>query len=95
MAEPLLKANQLGIMFGGLKAVQKFGIEIKRGELVGLIGPNGAGKTTVFNLLTGRIQAVRGRVLPVRQAHERQKNPRDRRAAALRARSRTSGCSKR
>lgn len=40
-------------IFGALKAVQNFNIQIYQGELVGLIGLNGAGKTTVFNLLTG------------------------------------------
>ena len=50
---PVLKTVNLGINFGGLKAVDDFNIEIMQGELVGLIGPNGAGKTTVFNLLTG------------------------------------------
>ena len=51
--ELILKTENLGITFGGLRAVQNFNIEIYQGELVGLIGPNGAGKTTVFNLLTG------------------------------------------
>ncbi len=45
--------KHLGITFGGLKAVDDFNLEIKKGELYGLIGPNGAGKTTVFNMLTG------------------------------------------
>jgi len=45
----VLKAVNLGIEFGGLKAGQHFDIDIGEGELVGLIGPNGAGKTTVFN----------------------------------------------
>ena len=49
----LLKTTNLGISFGGLRAVDDVNIEIKDGELVGLIGPNGAGKTTIFNLLTG------------------------------------------
>ena len=53
MSNTVLKANDLTIVFGGLKAVENFNIEIKEGELVGLIGPNGAGKTTVFNMLTG------------------------------------------
>ena len=44
--------KHLGITFGGLKAVDDFNLEIKKGELYGLIGPNGAGKTTVFNMLT-------------------------------------------
>jgi len=49
----LLDVTHLSISFGGLKAVDDFNIQIKKGELYGLIGPNGAGKTTVFNLLTG------------------------------------------
>lgn len=50
---PLLKVENAGIQFGGLKAVSEINLELKQGELVGLIGPNGAGKTTFFNLLTG------------------------------------------
>ena len=49
----LLEVKNLGISFGGLRAVDQFEINIKKGQLYGLIGPNGAGKTTVFNMLTG------------------------------------------
>lgn len=49
----LLEVKNLGISFGGLRAVDDFQISIEKGQLYGLIGPNGAGKTTVFNLLTG------------------------------------------
>lgn len=49
----MLEINNLGISFGGLRAVDDFNITIEKGCLYGLIGPNGAGKTTVFNLLTG------------------------------------------
>ena len=62
MAETILKAENLTILFGGLKAVDNFSIEIKEGELVGLIGPNGAGKTTVFNMLTGVYVPTSGKV---------------------------------
>ncbi|NRD77257.1 ABC transporter ATP-binding protein [Bacillus sp. BRMEA1] len=51
--KPLLRVDQVGIRFGGLKAVSDVNMELNQGELVGLIGPNGAGKTTFFNLLTG------------------------------------------
>lgn len=57
---PVLKAEHLGISFGGLKAVSDFDIQIGQNELVGLIGPNGAGKTTIFNLLTGVYQPTEG-----------------------------------
>ena len=49
----LLEVKNLGISFGGLRAVDGFHISIEKGQLYGLIGPNGAGKTTVFNMLTG------------------------------------------
>ena len=51
--EPRLRAKDLSIDFGGLKAVSGFSCELRHGELAGLIGPNGAGKTTAFNMLSG------------------------------------------
>ena len=51
--ENLLEVKNLGISFGGLRAVDGFHISIEKGQLYGLIGPNGAGITTVFNMLTG------------------------------------------
>lgn len=50
---PVLECIDLGITFGGLKAVDNFNVTIGRTEISGLIGPNGAGKTTAFNMLTG------------------------------------------
>ena len=58
--KPLLVAKNISISFGALKAVDKFNLEIKSGELIGLIGPNGAGKTTIFNILTGVYNASSG-----------------------------------
>ncbi len=59
----LLEVRNLSISFGGLRAVDDFNIEIKKGCLYGLIGPNGAGKTTVFNLLTGVYKPDEGIVM--------------------------------
>lgn len=60
---PILNCINLGVTFGGLKAVDDFNLMIGRTEIAGLIGPNGAGKTTIFNLLTGVYQPTRGSVL--------------------------------
>ncbi len=57
---PILETKDLGIQFGGLKAVDGLYLKIEKGQLYGLIGPNGAGKTTVFNLLTGVYQPTSG-----------------------------------
>lgn len=59
----LLEVKNLGISFGGLRAVDGFNISIEKGELYGLIGPNGAGKTTVFNMLTGVYKPSDGTIL--------------------------------
>ncbi|MFI3177443.1 MAG: ABC transporter ATP-binding protein [Eubacteriales bacterium] len=58
----LLEVNNLGISFGGLRAVDNFQVSIKEGQLYGLIGPNGAGKTTIFNLLTGVYKPTDGSI---------------------------------
>ena len=59
----LLEVKNLGISFGGLRAVNNFEVSIKKEELYGLIGPNGAGKTTIFNLLTGVYRPDSGKVI--------------------------------
>ena len=60
MSEYVLETENLGICFGGLKAVQHVNLKIKKNEIYGLIGPNGAGKTTIFNLLTGVYMPTEG-----------------------------------
>ena len=59
----MLEVRNLGISFGGLRAVNEFSLSVKKGQLYGLIGPNGAGKTTVFNLLTGVYKPDTGSVI--------------------------------
>lgn len=59
----LLEAINVGISFGGLRAVDEFNLKIEKGELYGLIGPNGAGKTTIFNMLTGIYKPTDGKIM--------------------------------
>jgi len=58
-----LEIRGLTKFFGGLRAVNDFGLTVKPGELAGLIGPNGAGKTTVFNMISGLYLPSRGDIL--------------------------------
>jgi branched-chain amino acid transport system permease protein len=48
--------------FGGLKAVDKVDIDVRRGGVHALIGPNGSGKTTTLNVLSGLYKATSGRI---------------------------------
>lgn len=60
--ELLLRAKDISIVFGGLRAVSEFNLDLYQGELIGLIGPNGAGKTTVFNMLSGIYKPTEGTI---------------------------------
>nr|MDD6336647.1 ABC transporter ATP-binding protein [bacterium] len=53
MADIVLHVENLGITFGGLRAVEGLNLDVRKKQIYGLVGPNGAGKTTVFNMLTG------------------------------------------
>ena len=59
----LLEAWDVSISFGGLKALDRCSITVKKGEIHSLIGPNGAGKTTFFNIITGIYKPDHGRIL--------------------------------
>jgi len=57
-----LAAHGVEKTFGGRMVVKGVTLYVRRGEAVGLLGPNGAGKTTVFYMITGLINADRGRI---------------------------------
>ena len=59
----LLDVKNLGISFGGLRAVNEFDLTIQKEQLYGLIGPNGAGKTTTLHTITGLLAPKSGSVL--------------------------------
>lgn len=73
----LLEVKNLGISFGGLRAVDEFSITIEKGQLYGLIGPNGAGKTTIFNMLTGVYKPTDGTIVLDGKNINRQKHYRN------------------
>jgi branched-chain amino acid transport system ATP-binding protein len=63
VTEPILRIKDLGISFGGLKAVEDVSFDVERNRVTSVIGPNGAGKSTLFNLISGALRPRSGRVL--------------------------------
>jgi branched-chain amino acid transport system ATP-binding protein len=59
---PLLTAENVTKVFGGLVAVEDITFQIPERAIVSIIGPNGAGKTTFFNMLTGLYRPTYGRI---------------------------------
>jgi len=62
-AQPLLRAEEVYLGFGGIQALAGVSLDVKPGEITAVIGPNGAGKTSLFNTLSGFYRPQRGRVL--------------------------------
>lgn len=51
------------MIFGAVRAVEKFSAIVEGGEFFSILGPSGCGKTTVLRLVAGFIQPTSGRVL--------------------------------
>lgn len=58
----LLQVRDVGIEFGGVRALQDVSFDVANGNICGLIGPNGAGKTTLFNAISRVYQVSRGTI---------------------------------
>ena len=48
---------------GGLVALKRIDLAVRRGEIFALLGPNGAGKTTLINIVCGIVRSSSGGVL--------------------------------
>lgn len=63
MSKPVLEVSGLGIRFGALAAVDDVSFMVQQGSITSVIGPNGAGKSTLFNLISGAIKPLAGKVM--------------------------------
>ena len=48
----VFEAKEIGVSFGGVRALHDVSFAVEKGEIFSIMGPNGAGKTTVFNLIS-------------------------------------------
>jgi len=58
-----LSIGEVSKAFGGVQAVTRVSLEVRKGEILSVIGPNGAGKTTLLNMVSGFYHPDTGRIL--------------------------------
>jgi branched-chain amino acid transport system ATP-binding protein len=63
MGVPVLELHGIDMRFGGVQVLSDVSLEIGESGVLGLIGPNGAGKSTLFNIASGLLAPVSGKIV--------------------------------
>lgn len=56
----LLKAKDISVYYGAVKAIENVSFNVRQGEIVAMIGPNGAGKSTALKAVFGMVNIHSG-----------------------------------
>ncbi len=76
MGDGVLAAVNVTCGYEEREVLDDVGMELRRGEFLGLIGPNGSGKTTLLRALTGQLRPSAGEIMldgvPMRQQARRE-----------------------
>lgn len=58
----MLAVHEVGMVFGGVVALDGVSLTVKDSAVMGVIGPNGSGKSTLINVMTGFYRPTHGTV---------------------------------
>lgn len=62
IGDVILKAENISMSFGGVKALTNISLEVREHEVLSIIGPNGAGKSSMLNVINGVYHPQEGKV---------------------------------
>ncbi|MCB9225104.1 MAG: ABC-F family ATP-binding cassette domain-containing protein [Crocinitomicaceae bacterium] len=63
LGSKIVEIHRLGKQFGDKKIINDLSYVFKRGEKLGIVGANGSGKSTFLNMLTGREEPTKGKII--------------------------------
>ena len=58
----LLRVEGVSKQYGGVRAIDRLFLRVRKGIVKGLMGPNGAGKSTLFHLISGMERPDSGKI---------------------------------
>ena len=59
---PIIEFENISLSYGNRLILDNINFKINQTEIFGMLGPNGVGKSTIFNLITGLINPISGRI---------------------------------
>lgn len=63
LGSKIVELHKVGKSYGDHTLIENFSYVFKKGEKIGLVGPNGSGKSTLLNMITGSVQADKGKIV--------------------------------
>jgi ATP-binding cassette subfamily F protein uup len=63
LGSKIVEIHKLGKSFGDKVIIDHFDYVFKRGEKIGIVGNNGTGKSTFLNMLVGKEQPTKGKII--------------------------------
>jgi branched-chain amino acid transport system ATP-binding protein len=58
-----LRIEAISVAYGGIGALADVGLEVRRGEFLGVLGANGAGKSTLLKTISGLVRPSTGSIV--------------------------------
>ena len=58
----IIQFLNVSLSYGNRLILDNINFKINEGQIFGMLGPNGVGKSTIFNLITGLIKPVNGKI---------------------------------
>ena len=59
---PIIEFENISLSYGNRLILDNINFKINQTEIFGMLGPNGVGKSTIFNLITGLISPIKGKI---------------------------------